>query len=136
MAGKRRQMAGGRGHVLAPGEQLLAAAPAEEAEWMWLIVSLVEVIALALLQRARGYLVTERRVYVHLCRVSSPRNHHLEEVLARRRLGEARVEFRLNRLTLDRRHPVYVGWLTLGQVLGAPGRRKPQRRLSPGCPLG
>lgn len=114
MDDKRRQkwQAGAHG-FLEPGEQVVAAAPGQQGDRMWLIMFLVDAIALPLLQRARGYLVTERHIY--LCRLSSLHNRKVEEVLEKRRLGDVRVEFRRNRLTLDGRDPVYVGWLPVGK---------------------
>lgn len=114
MNDKRRQAwrAGAAG-FLEPGEQVLAAAPGQSGERMWPILFLVPSIALPFLDRARGYLVTERHVY--LCRLSSLHNHKVTEVLERQRLRDAQVEFRRNRLTLDGRHPVYVGWMPIGR---------------------
>ncbi len=103
----------GAGAILEPGEQVVAAAPGQKAEGMWLIMLLVDALALPLLQRARGYLVTDRTVY--LCRLSSLRNYRVEEVLEKRPRKEARMEFRRNRVTLDGANPVYVGYLPIGK---------------------
>ena len=101
------------GAILEPGERVVAVAVGQKAEGMWPILFLVEDIALPLLKRARGYLVTDRNVY--LCRLSSMRSHGIEEVLEKRRRGEVPVQFHRNRLTLDGANPVYVGYLPVGK---------------------
>ncbi len=58
----------------------------------------------------------------YLCRLSSLHNNKVEEVLVKRRLGDVQIQFRRNRLTLDGRDPVYVGWLP-----GARGGRRGER---------
>ncbi len=81
--------AGARG-FLEPDEPVLATAPGQKAERMWPILFLVDAIALPLLKRALASPVTDRNLYV--CRVSSVRDRKVEEVLQKRRVGEARVD--------------------------------------------
>jgi len=110
----------GTATLLEPGERVITAAPGQKAEGMLALIwaaSILESVAelvvgsipVPLPSRGRAYVVTDRHVY--LCRLSSTRNHKVEEVLEKRRLGEASMEFRRNRLTLDATNPVYVGWL-------------------------
>ncbi len=69
MDDKRRQKweAGARG-FLEPGEQVVAAAPGQNAERMWPIPFFVDSIGLPLLQRARG------RLSEYRCRLAGLRH--------------------------------------------------------------
>ena len=75
-------------------------------------------------------MVTDRNVY--LCRLSSMRSYGIAEVLEKRLLGEARLQFQRNRVTLDGANAVYVGYLPIGkrwarQVIAAADGTAPVR---------
>jgi hypothetical protein len=114
----------GASAILEPGEQVLAAAPGQKAEGMSLmtwIVAFVESVAelfldwvaIPLPSHGRAYLVTDRNVY--FCRLSPTDSHKVDELLEKRPVTGARMEFRRNRLTLDGVNAVYVGWLPVGR---------------------
>ena len=108
------------GAVLEPGEQVTAAATGTTGGWVFWLLPEISWFR----DHARAYLVTDRNVYV--CRLSSTRYGEVQDVLEKRPLGTARVEFSRGRITLDGGNPVFVGVLPIGrrwarEAVGAAG---------------
>jgi hypothetical protein len=89
-----------------PGEHVEAAIRGVGAKF-WQLVLIVGWVLAAALKLYRTYVVTDRNVYVF--RASSWSTYKATELLEKRPLGEARVEFRRGYLTVNGMHRGFVG---------------------------
>jgi hypothetical protein len=90
---------------LEPGERVEAVVRGTRAKY-WQLVLLFGFLVVMALKRYRTYVVTDRNVYVFQAGASK---YKVTEVLEKRPLGEARVEFNRGYLTLDGAHESFVG---------------------------
>jgi hypothetical protein len=94
------------GEHLEPGERVQAAVRGMRAKF-WQIVLILGYVIAAVLKLYRAYVVTDRNVYVF--RASAWSTYKVTELLEKRPLAEARVEFNRGYLTLDGSHETFVG---------------------------
>jgi hypothetical protein len=100
---------------LEPGERVEAAARGIRAKF-WQVALVLGYIPLAVMKRYRAYAVTDRNVYVF--QANSWSAYKVTQVLEKRPLGQARVEFKGGYLTLDGTHESLVGLFGPGKRLG------------------
>lgn len=97
------------GTVLEPGERVTAAATGTTGGWLFWLFPEISWFR----DHARAYLITDRNVYV--CRLRSTRLYDIHNVVRKQPLGQARVQFSRNRVSLDGADPMYVGLLPIGR---------------------
>jgi hypothetical protein len=100
---------------LEPGERVVAAVRGTRAKF-WQLMLLYGWILLAIQGRYRAYVVTDRNVYVF--KASAVSTYKVTELLHKRPLGAARVQFDGGYLTLDGQEESLVGMIGAGKRLG------------------
>jgi hypothetical protein len=95
--------------ILEPGERVTAVATGTTGGWLFWLFPEISWFR----DHARAYLVTDRNV--HVCRLRSTRQYEIQSVVQKQRVGQARVQFRRGRLSLDGADPMYVGLLPIGR---------------------
>lgn len=92
---------------LEPGECVQAAARGVRARF-WNLALLYGYVLLAVMKRYRGYVVTDRNVYVF--QASGLTKYKMTEVLLKRPLGAAHVEMNGAYLSVDGEHESFIGF--------------------------
>jgi hypothetical protein len=95
------------GALLEDGEQIEAVSVGYASEGMWSSAMLGGALLMAIEQRGRAYIVTDRNVYVG--RTSAWKGSTITEIVAKRPRHFATVELRNRRLWLDGGNPVFIG---------------------------
>lgn len=101
---------------LEPDERIEAAARGMGIRF-WQLALFYGYLLMMITKRFRTYIVTDRNVYVF--QASSGSKYKAGAVLAKRPLGQARVELKGSYLTFDGEHLTYVG-------IAGPGKRAAQ----------
>jgi hypothetical protein len=119
---------------LEPGERVVAGSRGIRAK-AWQMMLIYGYITVGLMKRYRAYVVTDRNVYVF--QASALKTYKVTKLLAKRPLGEARVEFDHGYLTLDGEHESLVakwGPLTKRGVAVAEAASQPAASPAPAEP--